>query len=254
MKNNVIDLFGNKNIVPNTGVKYSTLLEKFIAQFQNEFLDVEYFEDIIDFAINAWNMANINIIMPNEDFEKAMGSIEQEEEESISLLKKMMEHKEEKYKVFTNFIVDFELKETSGNPILSVITQEEETYLSNMMNTLDNEVTHNDFEENYINRIAIIIKPLQPFIDWHNNLYPDSTINETDIDINLYLVNDQIDDLEKFLKKKFDKFFMLELENWHTNKKEWPQRRNYKMFKLWFRVETSEIVYDLEKKPVLKSE
>jgi len=252
MKNNVIDLFGNK-IIPNTGVKYSELLEQFMAPFTNEFLDVEYFEDIIDFAINAWNMANINSIMPNEDFEKALGSIQQEEE-SISLLKKMIAYKEDKFKEYTNFIVDFELKETSGDPILSVITQEEETYLSNMMDTLDNEVTQDDFEENYINRIAIIIKPLQPFIDWHNNLYPDSTINETDIDIDLYLVNDQIDDLEKFLKKKFDKFFMLELENWHTNKKEWPQRRNYKMFKLWFRVETSEIVYDLEKNPVLKSE
>jgi len=252
MKNKVIDLFGNK-IIPNTGVKYSELLEQFMSPFMDDFKDYEYIEDIFEFAINAWNMANINIIMPNEDFEKAMSSIQQEEE-SISLLKKMIAHKEDKFKEYTNFIVDFELKETSGEPILSVITQEEETYLSNMMDTLDNEVTQDDFEENYINRIAIIIKPLQPFIDWHNNLYPDSTINETDIDIDLYLVNDQIDDLEKFLKKKFDKFFMLELENWHTNKKEWPQRRNYKMFKLWFRVETSEIVYDLEKNPVLKSE
>ena len=33
------------------------------------------------------------------------------------------------------------------------------------------------------------------------------------------------------------KFFTMELNDWHTNKKEWPQKRNYKMFNLWFRVE-----------------
>ena len=47
---------------------------------------------------------------------------------------------------------------------------------------------------------------------------------------------------------------MMELNDWHDNKKEWPQKRNYKMFKLWFRVEISEMIYDLEKKPVSKSE
>jgi len=46
----------------------------------------------------------------------------------------------------------------------------------------------------------------------------------------------------------------MELDEWHDNRKEWPQKRNYKMFNLWFRVEISEMIYDLEKKPILKSE
>jgi hypothetical protein len=75
-----------------------------------------------------------------------------------------------------------------------------------------------------------------------------------EIDIDIYLVDDNINDLEKFLKKKFDKLFKMVLEDWHTNKKEWPQKRNYKMFKQWFRIEISEMIYDLEKKPILKSE
>ena len=255
MSNKVIDLFGNNKIVPNTGVKYSTLLEQFMNPFMDDFKDYEYIEDILEFAINTWNMANINSIMPSEDIEKEMNSIKQNKK-NILLIKKMIAYKEENFKAYTNFIVDFELKEVNdgGDPILSVVTQEEDAYLANMINAIEEDNLHNqeDFEENYINRSAIIVKPKQPFIDWHNSLYPDSKMDEIDVDI--YLVDDNINDLENFLKKKFDKLFTMVLHDWHTNKKEWPQKRNYKMFNLWFRVEISETIYDLERKPVLKSE
>jgi hypothetical protein len=256
MKNKVINLFGKK-IIQNKGVKYSKLLEQFISPFTNDFSDTKYIEDIIEFAINAWNMANINNIIPNEDAEKAMNSL-QEVGEDISLLKKMIAHKEAKYKAFPNFIVDFELKETKdgGDPILSVVTQEEDAYLANIVNEIEENDLHTqgDFEENYINRNAIIIKPLQPFIDWYSNLYPDDIFEEVIKETLVYLVNDEIDDVEKFLKKKYDKFFSMVLHDWQTNKKEWPQRRNYKLFKQWFQVQISEEIYDIEKKPVLKSE
>ena len=86
-------------------------------------------------------------------------------------------------------------------------------------------------------------------------MYPDDDDFEEDIkETNIYLIDDTIDDVEKWLKKKFDKFFMMELDEWHTNKKEWPQKRNYKMFNLWFQVEISRMIYDLEKQPVLKLE
>ncbi|GGX23512.1 hypothetical protein [Aquimarina muelleri] len=255
MSNKVIDLFGNNKIVPNTGVKYSKLLEQFMNPFMDDFKDYEFIEDILDFAINAWNTANINSIIPSENIEKTMNSIEQNKED-VLLLKRMVAHKEEKFKAYTNFIVDFELKEVNdgGDPILSVVTQEEESYLANIVNTNEENNLHaqEDFEENYINRSAFIIKPKQPFIDWLNNLYPDSKMDEIDVDI--YLVNDTINDLERFLEKKFDKLFTMVLHDWHTNKKEWPQKRNYKMFKQWFRVEISETIYDLEKQPILKSE
>lgn len=257
MKNKVIDLFGSK-IVPNTGVKYSELLEKFMTPFEHEFKEYEYIEDIFEFAINAWNIGNIEVLLPKGEFEKATELINEKEINAV-LLRKMIDYKISNFKEYENFIVDFELKEVNngGDPILTVITQEKEAYLANMMDGLDNEGLHSpdDFEENYINRVAITLKPLQPLIDWHNNLYPDSKIDETNIaETNIYLVDDKIDDIETWLKKKFDKFFMMELNDWHTNKKEWPQRRNYKMFKLWFRVEISEMIYDLEKKPIQKYE
>ncbi|MBT8244462.1 MAG: hypothetical protein HKP48_07390 [Winogradskyella sp.] len=254
MSNKVIDLFGNNKVVPNTGVKYSKLLEQFMNPFMEDFKDYEYIEDILDFAINAWNFGNIKTIIPSEEFDKARKDIPKNDID-FALLNRMIDYKNEKFKEYENFIVDFELEEVAvGDPILKVITQEKEAYLSNMLNAMEAPLSYSEenFEENYINRSAIIVKPKQPFIDWHNSLYPDSKMDEIDIDI--YLVDDSINDLEKWLKKKFDKLFTMVLYDWHTNKKEWPQRRNYKMFKQWFRVEISETVYDLEKRPILKSE
>jgi hypothetical protein len=256
IKDNVINLFGNK-IVPNTGVKYSKLLEQFISPFANEFRDTEYIEDIIEFAINAWNFGNMEILIPKGEFEKTTELIK-EKEINIVLLRKMIAYKISNFKEYENFIVDYELKEvkTGEDPVLSIITQEKEAYLAIMMDSLDNEATEDDFRENYINRSAVILKPQQPFIDWYFNLNPDDDLDfEEDLkETNIYLVDDKIDDVEKWLKKKFDKFFMMELDEWCSDKKEWPQKRNYKMFKQWFQVDVSTMLYDLEKKPILKSE
>ncbi|MCP4551579.1 MAG: hypothetical protein GY834_05970 [Bacteroidetes bacterium] len=255
MKNKIINLFENKTIVPNNGVKYSELLEQFIAPFVNDLRDTGYLEDILEFAINAWNFGNIKILLPKGEFEKETELIK-EKDINVVLLRKMINYKASNFKEYENFIVDYELKEVKAGeePILSIVTQEKEAYLANMMDSLDNEVTPDDFEENYINRSAIILKPQQPFIDWCSNLNPDDDFEEEIKEANIYLVDDTIDDIEKWLRKKFDTFFRMELDEWHDNKKEWPQKRSYKMFKLWFRVEISEMIYDLEKKPVLKSE
>lgn len=255
-KNNVINLFDTK-IVPNTGVKYSELLEQFISPFVDEFGETEYVEDILEFAINAWNFGNMESILPKDEFKKLIKSIE-EEEINVLLLQKMIDYKIYNFKKYNNFIVNYELKEVKAgeDPILSIVTQEKDTYLANMFDSLDNEVSDADFEENYINRSAIVLKARQPFVDWYIKLNPQGGLDfEEEIkETNIYLIDDKIDDIEKWLRKKFDKFFMMELSEWCTDKKKWPQKRNYKMFKLWFRVETSEFIYDLEKKPVLKSE
>lgn len=258
MKNKVINLFGNNKIVPNKGVKYSELLEQFMYPFMNRFKDYENIGDIIEFSINAWNMGNIKVLLPKEGFKEIISNAPNQEDIDFHLLKKMIDFKAKKFKEYTNFIADYELKEVNdgGDPVLTVITQESEAYLSNMANGIEENNMHGqeDFEENYINRNAIIIKPQQAFIDWLGNLYPDNIFIEDVKKSNIYLVDDDIDDIEKWLKKKFDTFFTMELQDWHTNKKEWPQKRNYKMFNLWFDIEISEMIYDLERKPVLKSE
>lgn len=253
MKNKLIDLFGSNKSVSDTGIKYSVLLEQFMSSFIDDFRHYEYVEDIFEFSINAWNMANMNSILPDDDLEGVMNSSGKNKKDA-SLLKRMIALKENKFNAYTNFIVDYELKELNdgSEPRLAVITQEQEAYLTNLLNSIEKESVYgqDDFEENYINRYAIVVKPKQPFMDWLTSLHDISDLDEIGVDV--YLVDDEISDMDKFLRKKFDKLFTLILQDWHTNKKEWPQKRNYKMFKQWFRVEISEMVYDLEKQPVLK--
>ena len=124
-----------------------------------------------------------------------------------------------------------------------------------LMRTSEPASSKNDFEDNFINRSAISLKPLQPFIDWHDSIYPDSKFDEaTYNEVNIYLINGSYnEEIEAYLKKKFDRYFMMELDGWHTDKKEWPKRRNYKMFKEWFRIDISTAVYDMEKTPVSKA-
>jgi hypothetical protein len=107
-----------------------------------------------------------------------------------------------------------------------------------------------------VNRIAVIIRPKQKLIDWVNNLYPGEPISLDEIELSIYLIDAEEEHseeaFESHFKKRFDRYFQLELENWHTDKKKWPQKRTYKMFREWFDVQVSGMVYDMEKTPILK--
>ncbi len=91
MKNKIIDLFGNNEVVPNNGVKYSELLEKFMRPFASNFKDYEYIEDIFEFAVNAWNFGNMKVLMPQEEFKKTTDLI-QENDINFVLLNKMIDY------------------------------------------------------------------------------------------------------------------------------------------------------------------
>ena len=250
MKNKVINLFNKPQIVvPNTGVKYSQLLEKFLEPFVDDFDSVQFYEDIIEFGINAWNAANMKLLLPKEENDDLPDALK-DSDINVALLNRMIDYKINHFKNHTNFIVDYDLEETIGDPILKITTQEQDAYLKSMFEQFDQEDTAGDYDENYINRSAIIVKPLQPFIDWCSKLYPEDLddIKET----RTYLISEDIEDIDSWLAKKFDKLFSFELESWHTNKKEWPQKRNYKMFKEWFQIDISTMIYDFEINPIQK--
>lgn len=255
MKTKIINLFEDKNTKPNLEVKYSELLEQFIEPFSKDFPDadfheLDFFEDFIDLAITAWNFANMKMILPDEENYSAINDLEGQGVD-VQLLKRMIDFKIKNFKEYTDFIVDFEVEETDGDPILTVVSREQQAYLTAMLDDMNGQMSEADFEENYINRSSIILKPLPPFLDWLSNLFP-GEFDDMD-DTNTYLLSEEIENVEAWLTKNFDKLFMLELDAWDSNKKEWPQRRTYKMFKQWFQVDFSRMVYDLEKEPVYKS-
>ena len=249
MKSKVINLFGDKAYSQNQDVKYAKLLEQFLEPFDSDFEDTEYYEDVMELAIAAWNFGNMKMLLPESESDDAINSMV-DEDVDIELLTRMIALKIKTYKEFTNFIVDFNLEESNEGPVLTVTTQEQDAYLTALTEVLEGDHSDFDFDENYIDRSAITIKPLQPFLDWFADLYPGEDDGLTASMI--YLISADIDDVDAWLKKHFDRLFTRELEGWHTNDKEWPQKRTYTMFKQWFQVEVSSMVYDLEKEPVFK--
>jgi hypothetical protein len=255
-KGKVLNLFENHKADQSKEEQYALQLTKFIQPFTDEFTLFEYHEDIYNFALLAWNFGNIKSVIDKNEFKRIL-AIAKDNNENFPLLKRMIAHKASNYKKFTDFIVGFELEEINSVITVTVSIEEEQSYMMSLMDgSLETTLEEDEFEENFINRSAISLKPLQPFIDWHNALYPDSKIDDTFLqEVNIYLINNTYyEDVEAHLKKKFDNYFQRELEGWHTNKKEWPQRRNYKMFKNWFQINISTAVLDLEKAPVRKSE
>jgi len=104
-----------------------------------------------------------------------------------------------------------------------------------------------------INRNAIVVKPKRPLFDWVNSVYPGSP-TEAEHEGTVYLVKekDSNEAIQKWLKKNFDTIFQNELNDWHTDEKNWPQKRTYKQFTEWFDVEIHSMILDLEETPITK--
>lgn len=104
-----------------------------------------------------------------------------------------------------------------------------------------------------INRNAIVIKALKPFFDWVNSIYPQNPIAKTE-ENNIYLIRekDSNEEIERWLKRNFDEIFQNELNDWHTDDKDWPQKRTFTLFKQWFDYEIHSMVLDLEETAITK--
>jgi len=104
-----------------------------------------------------------------------------------------------------------------------------------------------------INRNAIVVKTKQPLFNWINLIYPDSPVEAT-YQGTVYLIKekDSNEAIEKWLKKNYDSIFQNELNDWHTDEKDWPQKRTYKQFTAWFDVEIHSMILDMEEAGIVK--
>ena len=132
-------------------------------------------------------------IQPRDDNDNAFNALENNGV-NVALLNRMINYKISHFKDYTNFIVDYDSEETIEDPILNRTTQEQDAYLKSMFEQLGQEDIADDFNENYIKRSAIIVKPLQSFTDWFSSLYPEDLhdLKET----RTYLIGDNIDDID----------------------------------------------------------
>jgi len=104
-----------------------------------------------------------------------------------------------------------------------------------------------------INRNAILVKAKKPFYDWINYVAPEFPVIPND-EGTVYLVKEMqtTAKIESWLKRNFDQIFKNEMNDFHTDENDWPQKRTYKIFKEWFTVEISSMIVDLQDKPIEK--
>jgi hypothetical protein len=102
-----------------------------------------------------------------------------------------------------------------------------------------------------IERCVLMVIPKKPYFDWANSLQSTYAIIEPDDSLqpSSYLLPDFEDekDVEKYIKKRFRIIFDNELSAWTSNESEWPTIITYKVFKDWFDIHFSTMVFDLGK-------
>jgi hypothetical protein len=111
-------------------------------------------------------------------------------------------------------------------------------------------------EMKLVNRSVLVLKPTAKMLDWINSVGEESdtvTPEEAQEMTNAYLLPDFEDDEEQasFIRFRSKKLFEHELEAWCTDPGKWPTVRNYKAFFEWFRIEVSDMVFDLATHPVV---
>jgi hypothetical protein len=110
-----------------------------------------------------------------------------------------------------------------------------------------------------VNRYVAIIKPREPFYQWLISIsdgYPDITLEEMRRDC-LSLLAPELDREEEFLsfiEAVYEYLFEFELGAWHLDKTEWPQDRNFELFRKWFDIEIHSEVIDLLDEEIVKED
>ena len=235
-----------KKVIRLNGDNYSELLQDFSNFFRKDFPGDYNKWEILDYAMEAWNIANLKRIVPEDQFMLATGMAE-EFGETNQLFKKMIDYKVMHYGNFDKFIIDYNFDPEEESPELNVVTGSLEDYKTAIEQS---EIEEEELEENVVDRNAIILKPKKAFIDWAQKVDEDD--QEYFHGTKIYLVDDEELDPEDWLEENFDELFVKELEEWCLYEDLWPNNRSFSMFKKWFKIDFSIMVYDMEYKEISK--
>jgi len=229
----------DKKVIQLSTDNYSMLINDFASKFDEDFPSDYKVEDVIQFTIQVWNMANVKNYLSKETFQEILDPAEQLEG-TRDLFERMIDYKNKQYHQFDKFIVDFEFGSEKGKRYLDVTTGDYEDFMI-MMEDLMGEME----DDEVLDKNAIILRPRKPLIDWVKGI---SEENEDEFflnDSNVYLVNDEVGP-EEWLEDHYDELFERELELWYLDEEIWPKNRTFTMFKKWFKIDYSIMVYDLD--------
>lgn len=109
------------------------------------------------------------------------------------------------------------------------------------------------FPPEQVFRVALVLEPRQPFIDWHDALgaprYEEVSQDEGET---VFLIPELVDPAETqaYIDEYFDTFFTQVLEMHCPDFKLWPRKRTAALFRSWFRVRVHSLVIDVDPAPL----
>jgi hypothetical protein len=274
----------HQNSTFRTDDKYESILKEIVRELSPEIPEEVDIIERFELAVNAWNMASAYRVFseaPNHETvsESAFSEAQQK------IMNKMVDYILIKWPSDTLFIDQFNMLKMESDVRIQVATIEKEEFLAKvavyefekqmekefekqmeesferqmekeyerrMERELETDFFDLEFREGFVNRTALRIIPLKPYMDWVKNMDP-AFYQHYHLDknhYNVYLV--EADDIEKWLKAYFDRIFELELGYCDIEGDHWPRNRTYKMFKKWFSVEITNLIYDLSETPLKK--
>ena len=99
-----------------------------------------------------------------------------------------------------------------------------------------------------INRHLVLIEPTTVFLDWARK-FPSVdqalTLEELLEDNTTYLIPENEENPDAWLKRNYKIIFDVELDGWCTDPALWPKVRSFKAFKTFFTVRFSSLIIDL---------
>ncbi len=98
-----------------------------------------------------------------------------------------------------------------------------------------------------INRTAVLLRPKAPYLTWARGLDDSGVEPNLNDERTVYLIPDYKTPEEawQLLEHCFDEIFERELWAWHTDESNWPNGRDFPMFREWFEIEFNSEVLDL---------
>lgn len=105
-----------------------------------------------------------------------------------------------------------------------------------------------------VHRSAVVIKKQKPFLDWLSYHDGEMIMDEMVMEGDVYLLPDfeTTEEMEKWMKKHFDRLFTDQLNGWYTDPAMWPQDRTFDLFKEWFSYSLHTMVWDTQESSIGK--
>lgn len=97
-------------------------------------------------------------------------------------------------------------------------------------------------------KVAVVIHPRQPYIEWINILDEDHNVCLSDVPSSVFIVQRKklSSDTKSIIRRHYKLMFEKQLQNWWEYSNDWPQKRDLKLFHLWFDLEVIEDVCDIQ--------